>query len=186
MSAITRKLLLLARADARRLALHLERIDLTGLLDALLADAQLLVEDQVLQSAIEKTLEIEGDELLLRQLFNNLISNAVRYCPAGGWIKVSTKALPDGIEVLFANRSYAISAEDRGRFIDRFYRSDAAHNRRIDGSGLGLSLAREIARAHGGDLTLLPGALDEVTLRLWLLRDHRPVVPSRVIPMTKL
>jgi two-component system, OmpR family, heavy metal sensor histidine kinase CusS len=170
MSAITRKLLLLSRADAGRLALHLEPINLTELLDALIADAQLLVENQLLQSEIEKNLEIEGDEILLRQLFNNLISNAVRYCPAGGWIKVSARLLSGGIEVLFANRSHPIAAEDRGRFFDRFYRGDAAHNRQIDGSGLGLSLAREISRAHGGDLTLLASPTDEVTLKLSLLR----------------
>jgi two-component system, OmpR family, heavy metal sensor histidine kinase CusS len=174
MSAITRKLLLLSRADAGSLALHLEPINLTELLDTLIADAQLLVEDQLLQSAIDKNLEIEGDEILLRQLFNNLISNAVRYCPAGGWIKVSARLLPGGIEVLFANRSHPIAAEDRGRFFDRFYRGDAAHNRQIDGSGLGLSLAREIARAHGGDLTLLASPMDEVTLKLWLLRHQAP------------
>jgi two-component system, OmpR family, heavy metal sensor histidine kinase CusS len=174
MSAITRKLLLLSRADAGSLALHLEPINLTELLDTLIADAQLLVEDQLLQSAIDKNLEIEGDEILLRQLFNNLISNAVRYCPAGGWIKVSARLLPGGIEVLFANGSHPIAAEDRGRFFDRFYRGDAAHNRQIDGSGLGLSLAREIARAHGGDLTLLASPMDEVTLKLWLLRHQAP------------
>ena len=173
MSAITRKLLLLSRADAGRLALHLEPINLTELLDTLISDAQLLVEDQLLQSEIERNLEIDGDALLLRQLFNNLISNAVRYCPAGGWIKVTARALPGGIEVGFANRSYPIAAEDRSRFFDRFYRGDSAHNRKIDGSGLGLSLAREIARAHGGDLTLLPGPIDEVTIALWLMRESR-------------
>jgi two-component system, OmpR family, heavy metal sensor histidine kinase CusS len=170
MSAITRKLLLLSRADAGRLALHLEPINLTELLDALIADAQLLVENQLLQSDIGRSLKIEGDEVLLRQLFNNLISNAVRYCPAGGWIKVSARLLPGGIEVLFSNRSHPIAAEDRRRFFDRFYRGNAAHNRQIDGSGLGLSLAREIARAHGGDLTLLASPVDEVTLKLSLLR----------------
>ena len=166
MAAITRKLLLLSRADAGWLALHLEPINLTELLDALITDAQLLVENQVLQSVIANHLEIEGDELLLQQLFNNLISNAVRYCPPGGWIKVSAQALPSGIEVCFANRSHPIAAPERARFFDRFYRGDAAHNRQIDGSGLGLSLAREIARAHGGDLVLVAGPEDEVTLRL--------------------
>ena len=169
MSAITRKLLLLSRADAGRLALHLEPINLTALLDTLMADAQLPAENQRLECAIERNLEIEGDELLLRQLFNNLISNAVRYCPSGGWIKVTACARSGGIEVLFSNRSHAIAAEDRSRFFDRFYRGDAAHNRQIDGSGLGLSLAREIARAHGGNMTLSVGPMDEVTIALWLL-----------------
>jgi two-component system, OmpR family, heavy metal sensor histidine kinase CusS len=179
MSSITRKLLLLSRADAGRLALHVEPINLTELLDALIVDAQQVVEDQLLQSAIGRNLEIEGDEILLRQLFNNLISNAVRYCPTGGWIKASAQALPGGIEVCFANRSHPISLQDRCRFFDRFYRGDAEHSRQIEGSGLGLSLAREIARAHGGDLTLLASPLDEVVIGLWLPRASRSFVAAK-------
>lgn len=179
MSAITRKLLLLSRADAGRLGLRLQPINLTELLDALIVDAQQAVEDQLLQSSIARSIEIEGDEILLRQLFNNLISNAVRYCPAGGWIKVSAQAQPGGIEVCFANRSHPISVQDRRRFFDRFYRGDAEHNRHIEGSGLGLSLAREIARAHGGDLTLLASPLDEVVIELWLLRASRSTVAAK-------
>ena len=56
----------------------------------------------------------------------------------------------------------------RARFFDRFFRGDSAHNRSIDGHGLGLSLSREIARAHSGDLTLEASAATVVTLRLWL------------------
>jgi two-component system, OmpR family, heavy metal sensor histidine kinase CusS len=183
MSAITRKLLLLSQADAGRLALHVEIIDLTALLDALITDARLLVEDRQLQVTIDRNLTLEGDQLLLRQLFNNLISNAMRYClppPDSGWIKVNTEAHANGINVIFANRSHYISIENRQRFFDRFYRGDAAHNRSIDGTGLGLSLAREIARAHGGDLTLLASPLDEVVFKLWLPRTQKTLTAHTV------
>ena len=61
-----------------------------------------------------------------------------------------------------------ISADIRARFFERFFRGDPAHNSQVEGSGLGLSLSREIARAHGGELSLEAGPLNEVTLKLSL------------------
>lgn len=168
LATITRKLLMLSQADAGRLALHRAQVDLTDLLDELMVDAQMLVTDQKVSSAIERGLVTHGDALLLRQLFNNLVNNAVRYCRAGGWIKVRARALAGGIEVIFANQTPAIAEADRARFFERFFRGNSSHNRHIEGSGLGLSLAREIARAHGGDLTLKTSSMKEVRLRLWL------------------
>ena len=170
LSMITRKLLLLSQADAGRLALHLAPIDVSAMLDELATDAQMLLSGQTLDCAIDRQLLVQGDAVLLRQLFNNLISNAVRYCLPGAWIKISAHARATGIEVVFSNAAQAIALGDRARFFDRFYRGDTAHNRHIDGSGLGLSLAREIARAHGGDLVLTATALDLVALQLTLQR----------------
>ena len=168
LTGITRKLLLLSQADAGRLALSLTNVDLTELLDALMSDAQMLVTQQTLAATIERGLSTQGDVLLLRQLLNNLVSNAVRYCRPGGRIAVHCRRLPGGIETMFANDTPAISADVRARFFERFFRGDPAHHRSVEGSGLGLSLAREIARAHGGELTLEASAPDEVRLRLWL------------------
>jgi two-component system, OmpR family, heavy metal sensor histidine kinase CusS len=168
LSAIIRKLLLLSQADAGWLALHRVPIDLSAMLDEIAADAHMLLTDQTLQCGIDRSISVQGDVVLLRQLFNNLISNAARYCRSGGWIELRARTLPAGVEVEFFNASNTISEEDRARFFDRFYRGDAAHNRSVDGYGLGLSLAREIARAHGGDLFLVPTELDCVKVRLTL------------------
>ena len=164
LSGITRKLLLLSQADAGRLALNIDAIDLSAMLTELLVDAEMLLTHQTLSSDIEPRLVTPGDALLLRQLLNNLISNAVRYCSSGGRITVTARAAPKAVEVIFRNSSLPIASEGRARFFDRFYRGDASHSRAIEGNGLGLSLAREIARAHGGDLTLLPSAPDEVIM----------------------
>ncbi len=165
---ITRKLLLLSQADAGRLALHLSTLDLSAMLKELLLDAEMLLSDQKLDSRIAPQLVTQGDALLLRQLFNNLLSNAVRYCRSAGVITVTARALPDGIECVFGNPCETIGPECRAHFFDRFYRGDASRNRRTDGHGLGLSLAREIARAHSGELTLQASAPDQVLMRLWL------------------
>lgn len=168
LSDITRKLLLLSQVDAGHLALQHAPIHLSEMLSDIAIDAQMLLAEQTLQCAIAQDLTIEGDVLLLRQLFNNLISNAVRYCSPDGWIRLSARALPSGVEVIFSNATPVIAPDDRARFFDRFYRGDVSHNRRTDGNGLGLSLAREIARAHGGDLTFAPSAANEVILQLTL------------------
>jgi two-component system, OmpR family, heavy metal sensor histidine kinase CusS len=168
LATITRKLLWLSQADAGKLALQRAPVALTELLDELMQDAQMLVTSQRLSSDIARGLNTLGDVMLLRQLFNNLLNNAVRYSPPNGWVSVSAAALPEGVEVKFSNASSEISAGARARFFERFFRGDAAHNSQVEGSGLGLSLAREFARAHGGELTLEAGPLNEVTLRLWL------------------
>ena len=165
---ITRKLLLLSQADAGRLALNRTALDLSAMLKELLADAEMLLSDQTIQSTIDSHLLTQGDALLLKQLFNNLLSNAVRYCRAGGSISVTARAVPDGIECIFGNPCEAIGADSRAQFFDRFYRFDVARSRRTDGHGLGLSLALEIARAHGGELTMQNSSPDQVLMRLWL------------------
>ena len=165
---ITRKLMLLSQADAGRLALNRTAIDLSVMLKELLADAEMLLSDQTIDSAIAPQLRTTGDALLLRQLFNNLLSNAVRYCRPAGTITVTARALPEGIECIFGNPCDAIEPDKRAHIFDRFFRADASRNRRTDGHGLGLSLAREIARAHGGELALQASAPDQVLMRLWL------------------
>jgi two-component system, OmpR family, heavy metal sensor histidine kinase CusS len=168
LSAITRKLLLLSQVDSGYLALQRIPIDLSKMLLEMAADTNMLLTNQSLECDIDHGLSMHGDEVLLRQLFNNLINNAVRYCRPGGWIKLVASLKPDGIEVVFSNATYPIAANDRAQFFDRFYRGDASRNRRVDGNGLGLSLALEIARIHDGDLTLITSEPEEVVLQLML------------------
>ena len=168
LSDITRKLLLLSQADAGALSLQRSAIDLTRLLDELASDAQMLLSSQTLQCSIERRLFVQGDKVLLQQLMNNLISNAVKYCSPGGKIQLTARSQSGRIEVVLANASREIGAEERAQFFDRFYRGDLSRNRSIKGSGLGLSLSREIALAHGGHLELKTSAADVVKLRLIL------------------
>lgn len=172
LASITRKLLFLSQADAGRMGTHRSAMDLTEMLDEIVASAQMLVTDQTIVAQIERGLMMQGDAQLLQQLFNNLISNATRYGSPHGWIEISATQTPSGIAVVFANASLLIAAPERQRFFERFFRGDPAHHRGIDGSGLGLSLAREIVRAHGGELTLEASALDEVRLRIYWSRSR--------------
>jgi signal transduction histidine kinase len=164
LSAITRQLLLLAQADAGRLAVGTGRVDVSALLEDLVADARALAPAQAWLSAIEPGASTAGDETLLQQLFNNLVGNAMRYTPAGGWVRVSVREANGGIEAVVANASPPLGPQLRQRLFDRFHRGEGAHVRAVEGAGLGLALAREIARAHGGELVLVPSEDDVVCL----------------------
>jgi len=168
LSAITRKLLMLSHADAGKLALHQSHINLTALLEELMEDLRMLSADCQLAAEITENQSVQGDAVLLQQVLNNLLSNAIRYCSPQGRISIQSSNDKDGVVVIICNTSAPITQEDRARFFERFYRGDPAHNRHIDGNGLGLSLALEIVKAHGGDLRLEVSEMDIVKIRLWL------------------
>lgn len=165
--AIVRKLLLLSRADAGQLPLERKEVDLSALLHELAADAEMAaVAPMTVQVA--EGLRVSADPTLLRQLLNNLMSNALRYCTRPGWIRITGASAGHAVSVCFANASTALSSAERAHLFDRFYRGDASRTRGTGGSGLGLSIATEIALAHGGSLVLDPGPDDEVSLTLTL------------------
>jgi signal transduction histidine kinase len=168
LAAITRKLLLLSQADAGRLALLRSPVDLSALLADTVADLRMSGPELQLSADVAPGLVVHADRQLLEQLLNNLGSNALKYAPPAGRLHLCVKAVAGGVELDLENSCAPLSPAARARFFERFYRGDAAHNRRVDGHGLGLSLAREIARAHGGELSLMPSTPDTVHLRLFL------------------
>ncbi|AFZ60761.1 HAMP domain-containing protein [Anabaena cylindrica FACHB-243] len=154
LSGIIRKLLLLSLADAGQMSLYLVEVDMSQLLMEMVEDVELLAPHLSLQTDIPAGLKVQGDRDLLMQVLQNLLSNAIKYNLADGWIKIYAQQKPTNIHITIANASKDIPASDRDRLFDRFYRGDPAHTRKVEGLGLGLSLAREIARAHRGNLTL--------------------------------
>jgi hypothetical protein len=168
LSAITRKLLLLSQADAGHLVLDKKPVDWTALLNASLDDSSILVKHQKISSAIDSKLQVIGDEVMLRQLCSNLLNNAFLHGLSSGRVEISSHLINGGIETLVINDSDFISQAERKLFFDRFYRRDEVRQGGASGSGLGLSLAREIAKAHSGELTLQPSDERVVVLRLWL------------------
>lgn len=153
LSTISRKLLLLSQADAGRMRVFKEPLDLTAALYDLLEDTQMLAPHLKISSAIAADLTVQADASLIRQVLHNLISNAIKYNLESGWIHIATNQTSGQLEVSVANASPGIPAGDESKLFERFYRADTAHSRQVEGVGLGLSLSREIARAHGGDIT---------------------------------
>jgi signal transduction histidine kinase len=155
LSVISRKLLLLSQADAGHLAVLRETVDISKMLEDLLEDTRMLAPHLRVDAAIQPGLLAKADPGLLRQVLHNLISNAIKYNVQDGWIRIALTGLPHGgVEVVVSNASVGIAPANRVRLFERFFRADQAHSRNVEGVGLGLSVSREIARAHGGDLTL--------------------------------
>jgi signal transduction histidine kinase len=102
--------------------------------------------------APEKTI-ISGDARMLQRMLANILDNAVRYTPCGGEVEVSLAANEQNETIIFVRDSgIGIAEADLPHVFERFYRCD--RSRAQPGTGLGLSLARAIARAHGGDITV--------------------------------
>jgi signal transduction histidine kinase len=151
--AILESLLLLSRADAGRLEISPETIDLSALLETWLEDASLLAEARgiLVKSEIEPGLVTEADPVLLQRVAHNLFSNAVRYNHDDGEIICRLFCQDDGIVWTVANTGEPVPEADRERVFERFFRSQSARDGEA-GMGLGLSLVREIIAAHGGEI----------------------------------
>ena len=168
LSAITRKLLLLSQADSGSMALHFEPINMSALLDELTSDIELLSDDLVLDCSIEPSLILNGDIVLMKQLLNNLLVNVVRYSLHEKGVTIQGNQDDSSIKVLIRNFCVPMSNEVRLQLFDRFYRGEPEQLQGISGSGLGLSLAREIARAHGGELVIETSSEDVFSIHLTL------------------
>lgn len=168
LDSIVRKLLMLSRADAGQLQIPMQPLDLVPLLRELADDLDMMAPERPLQLQLPPQMATRGDADLLRQVLQNLVSNAVKYGVPQGWIAIQAQRAPSGWQIAVSNQSAGIAFEHRERLFDRFYRADEAHNRRIAGVGLGLALAREIARAHGGDLRLAECLPTQVSFQLML------------------
>ena len=163
----------LAAADAGTLRIHREPVHVRDVL------AQVLASQSSTASSgrITLALNVEADPVAvvdpvrLRQMVGNLLSNAIRYTPAGGTVRL-TAAAGDDLTVVVSDTGIGIVEADLPHIFDRFWRADSSRARATGGSGLGLPIARQLAEAHGGTLTARsrPGEGTTMTLRLPLSR----------------
>ena len=156
MSAIIDNLLMLAKADRGGYLADFSEIDLRSLVEELFEDSEALAERKRILVSLKNAapITIVGDRVRLRQLFLNLIDNAIKYTPDGGSVALSIEQ-QDGTAVFTVEDSgIGIPEDEQGKIFDRFYRVDKARSREAGGSGLGLSIAKWIAELHRGTITV--------------------------------
>ncbi len=154
-SALVEKLMLLARADAGVEALHRSPLDLADTVRDVCRQGRTLAEAKQIsfeEENLETPLTVEGDRDALYRLFLILIDNAVKYTAPGGLITVSLIRSDHATGVEIRDTGIGIAASDLPHIFDRFYRADKARSRELGGVGLGLSIARWEAEAHGGSI----------------------------------
>ncbi len=154
MSKIVNDLLLLSKSDMGQELIANDPVDLEGLVNGLLSHFKILAEAQQidLSSSISEVATVFGDQLKLRQLLVNLLTNAIRYTPEGGKVHLTLKNIDSGVEIAIADTGIGIPEEDIPRIFDRFYRADKARSRQYGGSGLGLSIVKSIVNSHAGTI----------------------------------
>jgi signal transduction histidine kinase len=153
---IADNLLLLARFDAGKAPVMHEPIDFSLLVKDAAEDAELLASPEKIsiRAEVQPAVWVRGDAHLLRRVLLNLIDNAVRYNRAGGEVSLALRCEVKEVVLVIANSGPGIPAERSADLFQRFFRLNADRNRGTGGSGLGLSLCREIVVAHGGRIEL--------------------------------
>jgi two-component system OmpR family sensor kinase len=173
MTEIVESLLVLARADEGRAPLALEPVDLCDLLGEIAETGGILGEQAgvtVRVSIPDASVVLPGDPLRLRQLFMNLLTNAIKYTPAGGRVDVRAEPHRDGVAISVRDTGIGIAPGDLPHIFDRFWRADPSRSRMRErsGVGLGLAISKWIAEAHGGAIAVQsrPGRGTTFTVQL--------------------
>jgi signal transduction histidine kinase len=145
-------LLLLAQADAGRLSFDWTDVELVPLLAQCVQAAQPAAEQAgvTLVFSSEPLEPVVGDPARVAQLLDNLISNAIKFTPAGGHVDVFVAASADSAVIEVSDTGFGIAAAEQEQLFQRFFRTRSANDMAIAGTGLGLSIAKAIVDAHGG------------------------------------
>jgi signal transduction histidine kinase len=163
-------LTLLMKADAGQIKLNHEPVRLDDLVRESYADAKILAQPHNIQISLIVCEEVvvSGDRHRLRQLLLNLTDNAVKYNQPNGMVNVSLRRIDEFAELKIENTGTRLAPELQSRVFERFFRGDSSHSNKIEGCGLGLSIAQWIVTAHAGSIQFIskPEELTTVVVRL--------------------
>ncbi len=140
--------------EARLPRLHVQRVELAVLVRRLidLRRAEFAGKGIILRSQASANGTLRADPDLLSQALHNLIDNALKYTPSGGEVLVDVTPAGAGLRIAVSNTGEGIAPEDLPFIFERFYRGEKSRSRELGGAGIGLSIVKEVARVHGGDV----------------------------------
>jgi signal transduction histidine kinase len=163
-------LLLLAQAESGKLALNMKRVELDLLVTEVFQEMSILAGNRVHLRLNEiDQAYVNGDRDRLKQVFINLVANAIQYTPQGGEVFLSLETVGVQARIIIRDTGPGIPAEDLPHIFERFYRAEKSRTRREStGFGLGLSIANWIVERHGGRIEVNSQEGKGTTFAIWL------------------
>ncbi|MFA5055245.1 MAG: HAMP domain-containing sensor histidine kinase [Dehalococcoidia bacterium] len=155
MSALSEKLLLLSESE--QIHTNWSTLDLAPLLNEIAEEFKTRFDEKNIKlelESIDESVPVSGDAFHLKQVFVNLIDNAVKYGNPGGEVKISTRSDDGHVIIEIKDNGIGISQTDQQRIFERFYRVDKSRSRAQGGSGLGLAIVKKIVEEHGGTVSV--------------------------------
>jgi two-component system, OmpR family, sensor kinase len=163
-------LLLLAQAESGKLALAMSKLELDLLVTEVFQEMSILAANKVHLHLNEiDQVYVNGDRDRLKQVFINLVANAIQYTPPGGDVYVSLEHIKGQARVIVRDTGPGIPAEDLPHIFERFYRAEKSRTRgKSTGFGLGLSIVNWIVEKHGGRIEVASQEGKGTTFAVWL------------------
>lgn len=179
LSRLVQQMLDLSRMENRTTPLKLEPVDLVPFVQRIVDGQQQLFMNRDLRLRFSddtqgRSAVIEVDADMITQAVVNLMSNAMRYTPEGGWVVVSVKADRKNVQIIVSDTGIGIAKEDLSRIFGRFWRADASRAREAGGLGVGLSVTQQIVERHHGYISVESELEKGTTFTIHLPREHTP------------
>ncbi|MEM1502372.1 ATP-binding protein [Domibacillus sp. 8LH] len=175
MERLVADLLDLSKIEQKGLTLNLTAVPLKKLLSEVIVtlESRLEAKDIALQMNVSDHLVIQGDEYRLKQVFVNLITNAILYTPKGGQIFVDASESDQMVNVKVSDTGIGIEKAELPRIFERFYRVDKARSRDSGGTGLGLAIVKHIMEAHHGKINVESKLNEGTTFTVSFIKNLR-------------
>ena len=150
----------LARLNSKEVVFNIQEIDISNLVDSILFENKKMIEETKVnvESKVKRGTLVLADEIRLREVFINLITNGIKFSEDGATLTLDMKEEPDGfVTISVMDNGIGLDEEEKSHLFEEFYKSDPSRHE-LDSSGLGLSICKRIVEKHGGKLwAISPG-----------------------------
>ncbi len=167
---LVEELLDFSRLYTKKLTINIQKVKINNILEEVKRQYEITAEDKDVQLQLtvdEEIAEIKGDFNRLKQVFINLIDNALKFTPNQGTVQISTNKLENNIVIKITDNGVGIAADDLPRVTEKFFKGSSKRS----GSGLGLSISKEIIELHGGHMEVTSTAGKGTTVIIYLPAD---------------